>query len=70
MLIVQLAASPFVGGPERQMLGLARSLPASSSRSQQLDQYKQQEHEPRAQQDEALNLLAHSGDSTNSGLPT
>jgi glycosyltransferase involved in cell wall biosynthesis len=27
MLIVQLAASPFVGGPERQMLGLARSLP-------------------------------------------
>ena len=28
MLVVQLAASPFVGGPERQMLGLARSLPA------------------------------------------
>jgi glycosyltransferase involved in cell wall biosynthesis len=27
MLVVQLAASPFVGGPERQMLGLAGSLP-------------------------------------------
>jgi glycosyltransferase involved in cell wall biosynthesis len=27
--IVQLAASPFLGGPERQMLGLAASLPAS-----------------------------------------
>jgi glycosyltransferase involved in cell wall biosynthesis len=28
MVIVQLMASPFFGGPERQMLGLARSLPA------------------------------------------
>src|SRR5262249_18776633 len=27
MLIVQLMASPFFGGPERQMLGLARNLP-------------------------------------------
>jgi hypothetical protein len=27
MVIVQLMASPFVGGPERQLLGLARSLP-------------------------------------------
>src|SRR5262245_43275135 len=27
-VIVQLAASPFVGGPERQMLGLACHLPA------------------------------------------
>ncbi len=27
MLVVQLMASPFFGGPERQMLGLARSLP-------------------------------------------
>jgi glycosyltransferase involved in cell wall biosynthesis len=27
MIVVQLAASPFVGGPERQMLGLALSLP-------------------------------------------
>lgn len=27
MRILQLMASPFVGGPERQMLGLARSLP-------------------------------------------
>lgn len=29
MRIVHLMASPFVGGPERQMLGLARHLPAS-----------------------------------------
>src|SRR5262249_49047684 len=29
MTIVQLAASPFLGGPERQMLGLAANLPAS-----------------------------------------
>ena len=29
MRIVQLMASPFVGGPERQILGLARALPAS-----------------------------------------
>src|SRR4051794_24627672 len=29
MRIVQLMASPFFGGPERQMLGLARSLPPS-----------------------------------------
>ena len=29
MTIVQLAASPFLGGPERQMLGLAASLPPS-----------------------------------------
>jgi len=29
--IVQLAASPFLGGPERQMLGLAASLPGSCS---------------------------------------
>src|SRR5437764_13131840 len=29
MHIVHLMASPFVGGPERQMLGLARHLPAS-----------------------------------------
>src|SRR2546421_10347482 len=28
MNIVHLTASPFFGGPERQMLGLARSLPA------------------------------------------
>lgn len=28
MRIVQLMASPFVGGPERQVLGLARALPA------------------------------------------
>src|SRR5262245_64405705 len=28
MNIVHLMASPFVGGPERQVLGLARSLPA------------------------------------------
>jgi glycosyltransferase involved in cell wall biosynthesis len=28
MVIVQLLASPFLGGPERQMLGLALSLPA------------------------------------------
>ena len=28
MRIVQLMASPFLGGPERQVLGLARSLPA------------------------------------------
>src|SRR5947209_16285440 len=28
MIVVQLAASPFVGGPERQMLGLAANLPA------------------------------------------
>ncbi len=27
MIVVQLAASPFLGGPERQMLGLALSLP-------------------------------------------
>ena len=27
MQIVQLMASPFFGGPERQMLGLARALP-------------------------------------------
>jgi hypothetical protein len=29
MNIVHLTASPFFGGPERQMLGLARSLPPS-----------------------------------------
>jgi glycosyltransferase involved in cell wall biosynthesis len=29
MMIVHLMASPFFGGPERQMLGLARHLPAS-----------------------------------------
>src|SRR5687767_8719454 len=29
MLIVHLMASPFYGGPEKQMLGLARSLPAA-----------------------------------------
>src|SRR5262249_10106016 len=29
MTIVQLAASPFLGGPDRQMLGLAAKLPAS-----------------------------------------
>jgi glycosyltransferase involved in cell wall biosynthesis len=29
MIVVNLVASPFVGGPERQMLGLARSLPAA-----------------------------------------
>ena len=29
MRIVQLMASPFVGGPERQILGLARALPAA-----------------------------------------
>jgi glycosyltransferase involved in cell wall biosynthesis len=29
MIVVQLMASPFFGGPERQMLGLARALPAS-----------------------------------------
>ena len=29
MIIVNLVASPFFGGPERQMLGLAKSLPAS-----------------------------------------
>jgi glycosyltransferase involved in cell wall biosynthesis len=29
MVIVQLMASPFVGGPERQMLGLARHLPST-----------------------------------------
>src|SRR4051794_3131762 len=29
MLIVHLMASPFYGGPERQMLGLALHLPAS-----------------------------------------
>src|SRR2546423_969641 len=29
MNIVQLAASPFFGGPERQMLGLARALPSA-----------------------------------------
>ncbi len=28
MVVVQLMASPFLGGPERQMLGLAMSLPA------------------------------------------
>jgi glycosyltransferase involved in cell wall biosynthesis len=28
MLVVHLMASPFVGGPERQVLGLARSLPS------------------------------------------
>src|ERR1700682_2729412 len=28
MLVVHLRASPFLGGPERQVLGLARSLPA------------------------------------------
>src|SRR4051812_21994707 len=28
MNIIHLAASPFFGGPERQMLGLASSLPA------------------------------------------
>ena len=27
--VVHLAASPFFGGPERQMLGLARALPSS-----------------------------------------
>lgn len=31
MIIVHLMASPFYGGPERQMLGLARHLPVSSS---------------------------------------
>jgi glycosyltransferase involved in cell wall biosynthesis len=30
MIVVHLAASPFVGGPERQMLGLASSLPHRS----------------------------------------
>ncbi len=28
MIIAHLLASPFFGGPERQMLGLARHLPA------------------------------------------
>ena len=28
MRVVQLMASPFIGGPERQVLGLAESLPA------------------------------------------
>ena len=28
MNVVHLMASPFVGGPERQVLGLARALPA------------------------------------------
>jgi glycosyltransferase involved in cell wall biosynthesis len=31
MIIAHLMASPFFGGPERQMLGLARHLPAASS---------------------------------------
>jgi glycosyltransferase involved in cell wall biosynthesis len=31
MIIAHLLASPFFGGPERQMLGLARSLPTSST---------------------------------------
>ena len=29
MVILHLTTSPFVGGPERLMLGLAQSLPAS-----------------------------------------
>jgi len=30
MIVVHLMASPFVGGPERQMLGLARHLPSTT----------------------------------------